>query len=179
LVDLEDKRKVNDKINEKISSIDNILLEAKNEVNKGTNLNILTSEINNKPLISHSINIKSLINFTLRVSSNLEAPKGYYNLDQLPHHFNLPFPDDYVMKKSILYMGGKNKYKIDKPRLKKPNIKPDTSLVTKGTLLELSYPEANKKGVFFKYTIGEDRIPTFFNGEKVIIYNYSMMLITS
>ncbi len=111
LIELEDKMKVNDKINEKINFIDNLLLEAKNEVNKGTNLNILTSEINNKPLISHSINIKSLINFTLRISSNLEAPKGYYNLDQLPHHFNLPFPDDYVMKKSILYMGGNTNIK--------------------------------------------------------------------
>ena len=106
--DLEEKKVFNEKINDKISSVDNILLEAKNEVYKGTNLNNLSSEINNKQLITHSINIKSLINFTIRISSNLEAPKGYYNLDQLPQHYNLPFPDDYVMKKSLLYIGGIN-----------------------------------------------------------------------
>ena len=85
--------------------VDNMLLQAKTEVYKGTNLNNLTSELNNKPFTTTKINVKSLINFTLRVSSNLEAPKGYQS-DYAPFHYQLPFPDNFIMKKSFLYMDG-------------------------------------------------------------------------
>ena len=65
----------------------------------------MTSEENNKPFITSKINLKSLINFTLRVSSNFQAPNDYKS-DYTPVHFKFPFPDDFVIKKSLLYMDG-------------------------------------------------------------------------
>lgn len=55
---------------------------------------------------------------------------------------------------------------IDKKRLLKPVVRPEPGLVTKGRILELAYPNEKTKGVFYQYTIGESRFPTFFSGER-------------
>ena len=60
---------------------------------------------NNLLIFLEVINLKSLINFTLRVSSNFQAPNDYKS-DYSPVHFKFPFPDDFVIKKSLLYMDG-------------------------------------------------------------------------
>jgi hypothetical protein len=58
--------------------------------------------------------------------------------------------------------------KSSNERLFEPLVKPsDRTVVKKGTLLDITYPDTNVQGVFFKYTLDTDYIPSYFSGQLV------------
>ena len=51
-------------------------------------------------------------------------------------------------------------------RLKMPIVNPDGGVVKKGSILEIKYPD-NDGDVFFRYSLLNDMIPSYFSGELV------------
>ncbi len=127
---------------------------------QGNNLFKLTSA--DKAINQIEIKPRDLINMTLRINTNYSAPFG--DLAELPGNYLSPYPiEEREMRATIL------KFNLNpNQRLKQPKIKPAENTVTKGTPLEISYPDPNVRDVFFRYCVSEDMIPTYFNGEKVI-----------
>ena len=147
------------KLNNKLIELNDVLFSSINILKSGNNIFKLSSSEKN----IHQLEIKprDLINMTLRVNTNYSAPFG--DLITLPGSFLNPYPlEEREMKNTFL------KFNLNpNQRLKPPIIKPFDNIVGKGTPLELSYPDKSMSDVFFRYTISENFIPTFFSGEKV------------
>ena len=101
---------------------------------------------------------------TLRINTNYSAPFG--DLAELPGNYLSPYPiEEREMRATIL------KFILNpSQRLKPPKIKPSETVVSKGTPLEVSYPDPNVRDVFFRYCVSEDMIPTYFSGEKAYLF---------
>lgn len=131
-----------------------------NIIKKGNNIFKLSST--DKTISQVEIKPRDLMNMTLRINTNYSAPFG--DLAELPGNYLSPYPiEEREMKATIL------KFNLNSnQRLKPPKIKPVDSLVSKGTPLEVTYPDQNIRDVFFRYCVSTDKIPTFFSGERVI-----------
>ncbi len=97
------------------------------------------------------------------MNTNYSFPTQYSIQDRLPHVFKFPYPtEEDDMKYSFL--------KFEDKKLLPPDFKPNDQIVKKGTILELSYPDENEQGVFFKFSLDPKLIPSYFSGETVICY---------
>jgi hypothetical protein len=134
------------------------------------NLNIFKLSSTQKTISEYSIARKDFINLAFRVNSNYKYPKEFEG-NVLPAAFNGPCPgEEKEMRFSIL--------KFSNQRLMEPILQPNDSVVKNGTLLEITYPDNTVQGVFIKYTIDRDFIPSYFSGILVNLYNHSMIVIT-
>jgi hypothetical protein len=61
------------------------------------------------------------------------------------------------MNKSILKFNLNNKLQV-------PNLKPNGGIIPKGTSITITYPNENEDDVFFKYTLDNNIIPSYFSG---------------
>jgi hypothetical protein len=148
---------VNNKNKDKLLRLNNSHREAINNLKEGLNIFKLSST--QKTISEYSIARKDFINLALRVNSNYKFPKEFEG-NVLPSAFNGPSPsEEKEMRFSIL--------KFSNQRLLEPILKPSDNVVKKGTLLDISYPDSTVQGVFYKYTILSDFIPSYFSGTLV------------
>jgi hypothetical protein len=148
----------NYKYDEKILQLNNLLYNAINNLKKNTNIFKLTS--GNNELLTTQFRPRHLINLTLRLNKSYSCQEGMDNL--LPNGCLDPFPIEQVQIKSSFL----NFNLEENSRLKTPTVKPDGGSVKKGTIMEIKYPDLDPL-VFFRYTLSEDFIPTYFSGELV------------
>jgi hypothetical protein len=126
-------------------------------------LNIFKLSSTNKIISEFSIARKDFINLAFRVNSNYKFPKDYEG-NVLPSAFNGPCPnEEKEMRLSIL--------KFSNQRVLEPLVQPNyRTVVKKGSLLEITYPDNTVKDVFFKYTLDNETIPSYFSGILVKLY---------
>jgi hypothetical protein len=148
------------KYDKKLTELNKVLIQAVDDLKSNNNLFKLTST--HKNLIQSNFQPRDLINFTLRVNTNYSFPQGVSGL--LPGAFFNPYPtQEREFKHTFL------KFNFDDAnRLKMPLIKPESVAVKKGTIVDVKYPDTNVQDVFFRYTLGEDLMPSYFDGELVI-----------
>jgi hypothetical protein len=152
------------KYENKLTELNKILIQAVEDLKENNNLFKLTSS--HKNVVQSNFQPRDLINFTLRVNTNYSYPQGVSGV--LPGAFFNPYPSqEREFKHTFL------KFSFDEAnRLKMPLIKPESVAVKKGTIIEIKYPDTNIHDVFFRYSLGEDLIPSYFHGELV---NYKII----
>jgi len=145
-----------------MSDLNAALFSALKILKQGNNIFKLASA--DKQINQIEIKPRDLINMTLRINTNYSSPFG--DLAELPGNYLSPYPiEEREMRATIL------KFNLcPSQRLKLPKVKPAENTVAKGTPLEISYLDPNVRDVFFRYCVSEDMIPTYFSGEKVVLF---------
>lgn len=152
---------ISNKLNERIMELNSLMSTAVDSLKH--ELNIFGLSSSKKSVDVCNIHQKDLVSFTMRINTNYSHPYNYHSDRFLPSHFLFPYPrEDKEIVNSIL------KFNLDnQSRLFPPLIEPEDTIVKKGTVVKLKYPDTSITDVFFKFTTSHDTIPSFFSGEVV------------
>lgn len=161
--ELQNEIKKNNFYNSKLIQINNYFKDSiciLNHNNNIFNLNGISNDQSKKDVSFNYILQKDLVNFSLRINSNYLFPEKYNDINFIPKVFNNPYPlEDKEFKESLL------KFDLDEnKRAAIPNVKPEEGYVKKGSILQFTYPDKDSSGVFYKFTINSEYIPTYFSG---------------